>query len=142
MRVGLLVAAIAFAASCASVARAGDARPVTSQDRALLARHATYEESIAAQVARRLTRLDADVRCGSLGEAPAGALGVTPLQGGRSFDYFLMLPAECTYLAWFHASPARWDPRTCVSTDCDRVPDIAMALAVVSHESYHLLGYA
>jgi hypothetical protein len=142
MRVGLLLAAIAVAASFAAAAHAGDARPVTAQDRALLARPATHEETIAAQVARRLTHLDADVRCGSLGLAPPGAIGVTPLLDGRSFDYFLMLPRECTYLAWFHTSPSRWDPRTCVSSDCDLVPDIAMALEVVSHEAYHLLGYA
>jgi hypothetical protein len=69
-------------------------------------------------------------------------LGVTPLQNGHSFDYFLMRPAECTYLAWFHQAPARWDPRTCAESDCARVGDIAMALAVVAHESYHLLGYS
>jgi hypothetical protein len=60
----------------------------------------------------------------------------------HSFDYFLMRPAECTYLAWFHQSPARWDPRTCVEADCAHVGDIAWALATVAHESYHILGYS
>ena len=117
------------------------ARPVTTQDRALLARPATSEEQIAEQVARRLTGHNASVRCGSIGVSNANILGVTPLYSGRSFDYFLMRPQECTYLAWFHRTPARWDPRTCVTEDCPLVPDIAMALAVVAHESYHLLGY-
>src|SRR5579884_786451 len=141
MRSGIVLAAVVLAAALAGSARASDARPATPQDRALLARPATAEETIAAQVARRLTHLDAAVRCGSLGNVPSSVLGVTPLENGRSFDYFLMRPQECTYLAWFHEDPARWSPDTCESTDCNLVPDIAMALAVVSHESYHLLGY-
>jgi hypothetical protein len=52
-----------------------------------------------------------------------------------------MRPSECTYLAWFHRTPTRWDPRTCAPEDCPLVPSIDMALAVVAHESYHLLGY-
>ena len=40
-------------------------------------------------------------------------LGVTPMLNGHAFDYFLMQPDECTYLAWFRQSPARWDPRSC-----------------------------
>src|SRR4051794_27767688 len=129
MRLGALLAAIAVAATLAGAARASDARPVTSQDRALLARPATYEEKIAQQVTRRLTGHDAAVRCGSLGSVPSAVLGVTPLLRNKSFDYFLMRPTECTYLAWFHSAPARWDPQTCAGEDCDRVPKIAMALA-------------
>jgi len=53
-----------------------------------------------------------------------------------------MRPAECTYLAWFRQSPARWDPRMCASSDCANVARITMALAVVAHESYHVLGYS
>jgi len=117
------------------------ARPVTAQDRALLSRPATAEEQVAEQVARRLTGHTASVRCGSIGVSNPNILGVTPLYDGRSFDYFLMRPNECTYLAWFHRTPSRWDPRTCVPEDCPLVPNIAMALAVVSHESYHILGY-
>jgi hypothetical protein len=143
MRAGLVLLAVVVAgAALAASARASDARPVTPQDRALLARPATYEEQIAQQVARRLTGHDAAVRCGPLGTSDSRVLGVTPLLDNRSFDYFLMRPLECTYLAWFRSAPARWDPRTCAGSDCARVPDIAMALAVVAHESYHVLGYS
>jgi hypothetical protein len=141
MRVWLILPAIVLAGALATAAHAS-ARPVTKLDRALLARPATYEEQIAEQVARRLTGHDASVRCGSLGTSNPNVLGVTPLLDGHSFDYFLMRPAECTYLAWFRRAPARWDPRTCAESDCLEVPDIAMALAVVAHESYHLLGYS
>jgi hypothetical protein len=115
---------------------------VTAQDRALLARAATYEEKIAQQVTARLTGHNASVRCGSLGMSDPRVLGVTPLLDQHSFDYYLMRPAECTYLAWFRQAPARWDPRTCAGNDCARVADVAMALAVVAHESYHVLGYS
>ena len=141
MRLASLVAAVVLAGVLAASASA-TARPVTPQDRALLARPATYEEQIAQQVARRLTGHNASVRCGSLGISDPRVLGVTPLQNGRSFDYFLMRPAECMYLAWFRQAPARWDPRACVESDCARVGSIVMALAVVAHESYHLLGYS
>ena len=140
MRLASLLTAVVLAGVLVASASA-TARPVTPQDRALLARPATYEEQIAQQVARRLTGHNASVRCGSLGISDPRVLGVTPLQNGRSFDYFLMRPAECTYLASFRQEPARWDPRTCVETDCARVGSIVMALAVVAHESYHLLGY-
>jgi hypothetical protein len=142
MRAVLVVAVISVAAVFAASAYASDARPVTAQDKKLLARGATYEEQIAEQVARRLTGHDASVRCGALWNAPSYVLGITPLLKGRSFDYFLMRPAECTYLAWFHSAPLRWDPRTCIADDCARVSSIAMALAVVAHESYHVLGYS
>ena len=141
MRVSFLLAAAVAAGAFAASARA-TARPVTPQDRALLSRPATAEEQIAEQVARRLTHHEASVRCGPIGEGNPNILGVTPLLDGHSFDYFLMRPQECTYLAWFHRSPARWDPRTCAGSDCSLVPEIAMALAVVAHESYHLLGYS
>ena len=141
MRVSLLLAAVALAGVLAASASA-NVRPINAQDRALLARPATSEEQIAQQVARRLTGHKASaVRCGKIGESNANVLGVTPLVNGRSLDYFLMRPAECTYLAWFRQSPARWDPQTCMGQDCSRVGDIAMALAVVAHESYHVLGY-
>jgi hypothetical protein len=141
MRLASILAVVVLAAVIAASAQA-TARPVTPQDRRLLARPATYEEQIAQQVARRLTGHNASVRCGSIGESDPRVLGVTPLLNGRSFDYFLMRPAECTYLAWFDQAPARWDPRTCSGSDCARVPDMAMALAVVAHESYHILGYS
>lgn len=142
MRVALAAAALCLVGALAGTARAGDARPVTAADRALLARPATYEETIAQQVARRLTHIDASVRCGNLHGAPSYVLGITPEQAGRAFGYFLMRPAECTYLAWFHDDPARWDPDSCVESDCSYVVGILNALETVSHESYHLLGYA
>jgi hypothetical protein len=141
MRLASIFAAVVLAGVLAASASA-TARPVTPQDRALLARPATYEEQIAEQVARRLTGHNASVRCGSLGISDPNVLGVTPLLNGHSFDYFLMRPLQCTNLAWFHQAPARWDPRTCVESDCARVAGMAMALAVVAHESYHLLGYS
>jgi hypothetical protein len=141
MRLASILAAVVLAGVLAASASA-DARPVTPQDRALLARSATYEEKIAQQVARRLTGHNASVRCGSIGTSDPRVLGVTPLLNGHSFDYFLMRPLQCTNLAWFHEAPARWDPRTCVESDCARVASMAMALAVVAHESYHLLGYS
>jgi hypothetical protein len=131
------VGAAFFAASADATAR-----PVTTQDRALLSRAPTYEETIAQQVAARLTGHDASVRCGPLGESDPRILGVTPLLNQSSFDYFLMRPAECTYLGWFHHAPARWDPRACAAADCARIGDIVTALAVVAHESYHVLGYS
>ena len=141
MRLGMLVGAALAAAFFAASAHA-TARPVTAQDRALLARPATYEEKIAEQVTDRLTGHKASVRCGALGISDPRVLGVTPLLNQLSFDYFLMRPAECTYLAWFRQAPARWDPRSCTGDDCARVGDVAMALAVVAHESYHVLGYS
>jgi hypothetical protein len=141
MRLRILAAAVLAAAFSVTSAHA-TARPVTVQDRALLGRAATYEEKIAEQVTARLTGHNASVRCGSLGMPDPRVLGVTPLLDHHSFDYYLMRPAECTYLAWFRQTPARWDPRTCAGTDCARVGDVAMALAVVAHESYHILGYS
>ena len=68
-------------------------------------------------------------------------IGVTPFSSNGPVDYFLMRPAECKYLAWFRHAPARWDPRSCTEADCLQVGNIAMSLAVVAHESYHILGY-
>jgi len=141
VRVSSLLAA-ALAAGLFAASAHATARPVTAKDRALLARRATAEEQVAQQVADRLTRHQVSVRCGAIGESNPNILGVTPLLDNRSFDYFLMRPTECTYLAWFHQSPARWDPRSCSTEDCPYVPRIAMALAVVAHESYHILGYS
>src|SRR5882762_9825709 len=115
MRALLVAAALAVAAVFAVSAHASDARPVTPQDKKLLARAATYEEQIAEQVARRLTGHNASVRCGQLGTSNPNVLGVTPLLHNKSFDYFLMRPAECTFLAWFRQAPSRWDPHSCSS---------------------------
>jgi hypothetical protein len=131
---------VALAGLFAAAAHAS-ARPIRAQDRALLARPATAEERVAEQVAERLTRHPSvSVRCGPLGE-PSGVLGVTPFLNGHAFDYFLMRPEECTYLAWFHQAPARWDPRSCASADCQYAIRMVFAFQTVAHESYHLLGY-
>jgi len=140
MRFGVLLAAVVLAVAAASAAHA-EARPLTATDRALLARPATVEEQIGELVARRLTGHVVSVRCGAIGESDPNVLGVTPWGPSGPVDYFLMRPTECTYLSWFRQSPARWDPHTCGAADCARVPSIAMALAVVAHESYHILGY-
>jgi hypothetical protein len=141
VRVWIVLAALVGAGALAAAAHA-TARPQTAQDSALLARPATYEESIAEQVARRLTGRDASVRCGSLHVSDPHVLGITPTLNGHALDYFLMRPAECTDLSWFRQSPARWDPRSCAPADCAHVGDITWALSVVAHESYHLLGYS
>lgn len=135
-----LVVVLALTGLFASVAHA-TARPVSAKDRSLLARPATAEERIAQQVAERLTRhASVSVRCGDIGE-PSFVTGVTPILDGHAFDYFLMRPAECAYLAWFDHSPARWDPRSCSASDCRYLGNIVWALETVAHESYHLLGY-
>jgi hypothetical protein len=135
------VLAVFVVAGVLTSAAQATARPVNAQDRALLARAATAEEQIAQRVAERLTRhASVSVRCGPLAE-PSFVLGVTPILAGRSFDYFLMRPQECTYLAWFHQNAARWDPRSCAPADCVYVGDMAWALQTVAHESYHVVGY-
>ena len=69
-------------------------------------------------------------------------LGVTLLLHNHSFDYFLMRPPSARIsrgsisrrLAGIHARAS--------AADCAHVGDIAMALATVAHESYHILGYS
>jgi hypothetical protein len=141
VRLRFLLLAV-LAAGLAAASAQANARPVTPQDKALLARVATSEERVAEAVAARLTGHKSSVRCGPLGYADSRILGVTPLLDQRSFDYFLMRPEQCSYLAWFRQAPWRWDPRSCAAEDCAYVSKIAMALAVVSHESYHVLGYS
>ncbi len=142
MRVSLFAAAVVLAALCATAAHA-TLRPLRPSDARLLARPATYEEQIAEQVAARLTGLHPQVRCGPLGVPTGyGILGITLFIGTRPAGYFLMLPQLCTELAAFHAAPASFDPRSCTDSAClIKDSDTAMALATVSHESYHLLGY-
>ena len=83
------------------------------------------------------------VRCGALGiPAANGVLGITLFDANGPAGYFLMLPQMCADLAAFHASPTSYDPSACADQACfNRVSGAAMALATVSHESYHLLGY-
>jgi hypothetical protein len=141
VRPALVLAVVALAGALAATAF-GSARPVTAADRALLARPATAEERVAERVAERLTgHRQVAVRCGNTGVPDPNVLGATPMQNDHAFDYFLMRPAECTYLTWFHQAPKRWDPRTCARSDCRYVGNITWALETVAHESYHLLGY-
>ena len=142
MRRILLAAAFVLAGFCATAAHA-TVRPLRPADARLLDRAATQEEQIAESVAARLTRMHPKVRCGPLGVPSGyGILGITLFDGSRPAGYFLMLPKLCSELASFRASPATFDPRTCTDSAClTKDADTAMALATVSHESYHLLGY-
>jgi hypothetical protein len=144
MRLRILPVAVAIAAVAAMPAY-GEARPLRPGDAAVLKRSATSEERVAEAVAKRLTRLSPAVRCGDLGlDVPAGMLvtGVTLLPPHGPADYFLLLPQVCNYLSWFRQTPARFDPDGCRDNACVQLAsDAALALATVSHESYHVLGY-
>ena len=144
MRAAILLA-VAAVAGVAALSAHAQARPLRPADAALLKRAATPEELVAQAVAKRLTRLTPTVRCGPLGvSAPPGMLvtGVTLLPPHGPADYFLLLPQECNYLSWFRQSPERYDPGTCTDDACLQLASkAALALATVSHESYHVLGY-
>src|SRR5947209_10671878 len=144
MRLRVLLGAAVLAGLAGSSAHA-QARPLRPADAALLARSATVEERVAQAVAKRLTRLSPAVRCGPLGlDVPAGMLvtGVTLLPPHGPADYFLLLPQMCNYLSWFRQDPTRYDPDACTDGECLQLAaNAALALATVSHESYHVLGY-
>ena len=139
-----MLGGIALAVMVAASAHAA-ARPLRPADAALLNRPATAEERVAEAVAKRLTRLSPAVRCGDLGvSAPGGGLvtGITLLPPHGPADYFLLLPQMCTYLSLFRQSPESYDPDACQDSAClQRASNVALALATVSHESYHVLGY-
>jgi hypothetical protein len=136
---------VVLAAGLAATSAYASARPLRSADAALLKRAPTKEEVIAENVAKRLTHLTPEVRCGSLGiSVPPGALvtGITLLPPHGQATYFLLLPEMCNYLAWFRADPARYDPTACTDAGCVKTDELAaLALATVSHESYHVLGF-
>jgi len=140
-----ILAVVVLAAGVAAASAFAQARPLRPGDAALLKRAPTKEELIAESVAARLTRLHPEVRCGPLGlDLPPGALvtGITLLPPHGQATYFLLLPQMCDYLAWFRADPARYDPSTCTDDNCLNTDVVAaLALATVSHESYHVLGY-
>jgi hypothetical protein len=144
MRLRILLGAVLLAGLAAASAHA-DARPLRPADAALLKRPPTKEEVIAQNVAKRLTHLTPEVRCGPLGlNLPPGELvtGITLLPPHGQATYFLLLPEMCNYLAWFRADPERYDPSACTDSSCTDTDEIAaLALATVSHESYHVLGY-
>jgi hypothetical protein len=138
-----LISAFLLAGLLATAVQA-QVRPVRPGDAGLLKRAPTYEEKIAAQVADRLTHLNVKVRCAPLGIAglASSILGVTLFLGTRPAGYFLMVPQMCADLEAFDQSPAGFDPRSCGDGAClNTDANVAMALATVSHESYHLLGY-
>jgi hypothetical protein len=144
MRLRILLLAVLAAGLAASSAHA-EARPLRPSDGALLKRTASAEEQVAEYVAARLTRLRPAVRCGPLGIAtPPGLFisGITLLPAHGPADYFLLEPTMCSYLAWFRQDPTRYDPSVCADTGClQEASRAAFALATVSHESYHVLGY-
>jgi hypothetical protein len=136
---------VVLAAGLAATSAHASARPLRPGDAALLKRAPTKEEVIAENVAKRLTHLTPEVRCGPLGISLAPGdfvTGITLLPPHGQATYFLLLPEMCNYLAWFRADPARYDPATCGDDACFKTDEIAsLALATVSHESYHVLGY-
>jgi hypothetical protein len=144
MRLRILLGAVLVAGLAAASAHA-QARPLRPSDAKLLSRPATAEEVIAEKVAARLTHLHPEVRCGPLGlDLPPGELvtGITLLPPHGQATYFLLLPEMCNYLAWFRADPERYDPSNCADESCTTTDEMAaLALATVSHESYHVLGY-
>jgi hypothetical protein len=147
MRLWILVCVAGLAAVGAGVATAS-IRPLRPADETLLARAPTAEERIAEQVARRLTRKQVEVRCGPLGIPGAGwssggVAGITLFTSdGTPAGYAVLLPEVCAHLVAFRRDPAAWDPSHCTDArSCDAVADAALAIATVTHESYHLLGY-
>lgn len=146
MRVRVAVCALLLAAVSAGIASAS-IRPVRPADEALLRRPATPEEQLAEQVAERLTHRRVEIRCGPLGVRgagwPDGIDGITLFVGkGRPAGYALLLPQVCAQLYAFRLDPQAWDPSACTSdANCVKVAEAAFAIATVTHESYHLLGY-
>ena len=144
MRLRILFVVVAIA-GVATASASATVRPLRPGDAVLLNRAPTAEERVAEAVAKRLTRLSPAVRCGDLGiDVPAGVMvsGITLLPQHGPADYFLLLPQMCNYLSWFRQSPESYDPNVCRDDAClKRVSNAAFALATVSHESYHVLGY-
>ena len=145
MRTRVLLAAVVLAAAAAGVASAS-IRPVRPADEVLLKRAPTKEEQVAEQVAARLTRRRVAIRCGALGVPgagwPDGIAGITLFVNSRPAGYAVLLPQVCAQLYAFRLNPRAWDPSACTSEDnCLKVSEAAFALATVTHESYHLLGY-
>ncbi len=145
MRLPILLVVIVLAGTAATSAHA-TVRPLRPGDAALLNRSPTPEERVAESVAKRLTRLSPAVRCGDLGiSVPPGMLvsGITLLPPHGPADYFLLLPADLQLPHLVPGSrrrattppPARSPPASSCASNA------AFALATVSHESYHVLGY-
>ena len=145
VRLRIVIAVLVAAAAGAGVASA-TVRPVRPADEALLDRAPTYEEQVAEQVASRLTHKQVKIRCGALGIPgaawPNGIDGITLFVGNEPAGYAILLPEVCAQLIAFRRDPAGWDPAACTDDKCAiAVAEAAFALATVTHESYHLLGY-
>jgi hypothetical protein len=131
---------------CAGTAQA-TVRPARAADAPLLARKPTYEEQVAEAVASRLTRKRVNIRCGALGVSgagfPVGVTGITLFSPSGPVGYAVLLPDVCAQLLAFRANPEAFDPDAC-GTDSAclySASKAALAIATVTHESYHLLGY-
>jgi len=145
VRLRLVFAVLALSAVSAGIAHA-TVRPVRPGDGPLLARAPTSEEKVAEAVAARLTRKRVNVRCGPLGVPgggfPTGVSGITLFSNNRPAGYAILLPQVCAQLVAFRSDPRAYDPDTCTDTTCYvEAQKTAFALATVTHESYHLLGY-
>jgi hypothetical protein len=74
---------------------------------------------------------------------PIGVTGITLFLSSGPAGYALLLPDVCDELLAFRAHPDAFDPDVC-GTDSGCVYSVAkaaLAIATVTHESYHLLGY-
>lgn len=109
-------------------------------DKPVLARAPTAQESLLASIASRLAGRAVSVRCGD--PHSKEALGTVMFMNGKPLDYTMILPATCARLAAFAAGPAAYDSAGCPGPKCAEIEQTALALQVISHESYHLAGFA
>jgi hypothetical protein len=142
MRLIVRFSALVLLALAVTASASGGTSPSGLGDAALLARDPTASERLLESVAARLTRRHPKVRCTTVAEK-SDILGVTPFENGRPLGYFLLMPVVCRSLAAFRANPASYDPRACTDNACmDRVGAMVQSIQSVSHESYHVLGFA
>jgi hypothetical protein len=112
---------------------------VAPADRPLLARAPTAQEQRLAAIASRLAQRPVRVRCGD--PHSREALGSVLFVGDKPVDYTILSPSTCAALAQFAAHSDQFDPAACPNgAGCRNAEQAAMALQVVSHESYHLWG--
>jgi hypothetical protein len=134
--------ALVLLALAVTASASGGTSPSGLGDAALLARAPTANERLLESVAARLTWRHPKVRCANVAEK-SDILGVTPFQNGRPLGYFLLMPVVCRGLAAFHANPAAYDPGACTDNACaNRIGEMVQLIQSVSHESYHVLGFA
>ncbi len=131
MRLAVLVTALSVASG------SGYVYPT---DKPLLARAPTAQEQALAAIASRLAQRRVSVRCGATHSAEA--LGEVWFVNGKPTGYAVISAGTCSRLAAFAADPAAFDPAGCPGPRCADIEQTALALQVVSHESYHLWGAA